>query len=70
MTFEEFKKNCSFDFEYRGNMTEIVVIFSSGFLKDYPSEFVRDNEELSKDLVASDLFNYLNKEFNDGQYNS
>lgn len=63
MTFEEFLKNCSVDIIEKGTNTQILVIFSAGFRKEYSSEFVKDYEDLAKELVAGDLYGYLNKEF-------
>ena len=64
MEFEKFLESCSFDMTNMENkQTQIVCIFSAGYLKEYSSEFVKRNPSLAKELVASDLYNYLNEEF-------
>lgn len=57
--FEKFMECCSFDFEPKGDKTQVVAIFSQGFLRDYPTEFVESNPELVKALVAHDLYDYM-----------
>jgi len=57
--FEKFMEGCSFDFDPNGDRTQVVAIFSQGFLRDYPTEFVESNPELVKALVAHDLYDYM-----------
>ena len=67
MTFEEFEKCCSMDvYDCYDGTTEVTVIFSQGMLKSYSSEFVKDNPEVVKKLIASDMWNYLRKELGNG----
>lgn len=68
MTFEEFLEHCSFDFSEtdRADQTQIVVIFSEGFMTYHNSEFVDNCREVAKTLVAHNLYDYLTKEFNNG----
>lgn len=63
MTFEEFYKNCSFDICQldRTNETQVTCIFSLGMLRKYSDDFVDAHEDISKRLVAEDLYNYTRK---------
>ena len=67
MTFDEFETCCSMDtYDFEDGTTDVTVIFSQGFIKKYSTEFVRSNPEVCKTLVASDIWNYLQKEFGNG----
>lgn len=57
--FEKFMEACSFDFNPNGDRTQVVAIFSQGFLRDYSTEFVKSNPDLVKALVAHDLYDYM-----------
>lgn len=67
MTPEKFLEHCSFDFTEtdRTNETQVVVIFSAGFLINYESDFVKKHPEVAKKLVASNLYDYLKEQFNE-----
>ncbi len=67
MTFEKFLEHCSFDFSETDieNETQIIVIFSEGFMVCHNSEFVKNNPEVAKKLVAHDLYDYLKEQFNE-----
>ena len=67
MTPEKFLEHCSFDFTEtdRANETQVVVIFSAGFLINYESDFVKKHPEVAKKLVASNLYDYLKEQFNE-----
>lgn len=64
MTFEEFCENCSFDFTKEFGRTNVLVIFSQGFIKDFDSNFVESNREVAKTLTSHDLYDYLKEQFN------
>lgn len=64
MDFDEFMECCSFDFEPKGDKTQVVAIFSQGFLMDYSTELVKSNPEITKTLVAHDLYNYIKEKLN------
>lgn len=68
MTFEEFKKCCSFDRTNinEGNSVQLLCIYSSGLIREFPCEFDSNNSSVSNDLVAHDLYTYLCKEFGNG----
>ncbi len=67
MTFEEFLKHCSFDYnDYAvGKRMDVTVIFSSGYIKDYDSDFVLKNMDLANKLTAQTLYDYLKEQFKD-----
>lgn len=67
MTFEEFLQHCSFDFSEtdKKDETQIVVIFSQGFMTQHKSEFVKKHPELTKRLAAEPLYNYLRGQFDE-----
>lgn len=67
MTFEEFLEHSSFDFSEtdKKDETQIVVIFSQGFMAYHNSDFVKKHTELAKRLAAEPLYNYLRGQFDE-----
>ena len=67
MSPEKFLEHCSFDFTEtdRKNETQVVVIFSAGFLINYETDFVKKHPEVAKKLVAHNLYDYLKEQFNE-----
>lgn len=63
MDFDEFMENCSFDFEPKGKETQVVVIFSQGYLKDFNSDLVKTNPDVVKMLIAHELYGYIGQKF-------
>lgn len=65
MDFEKFVDYCSVDFAEGTdpNKTQVLVIFSSGMNKEFSSEFVKKHPEITKRLVAHDLYNYTKEQF-------
>lgn len=59
---EEFDKHCSYDisYDYTNDETQVVCIFSAGFLKEFPDKFYKERPEVAKSLVLEDLYNYVN----------
>lgn len=66
MDFEKFMDYCSVDFVdgTEPNYTKVLVIFSAAITKEFSSEFVSEYPEISKRLVANDLYNYIKEQFN------
>lgn len=63
LTYESFKKSfCTFDIgepDKMGNVS-VTVIASCGIVRDFSKEFVKEHEETAKDLVANDIWDYIN----------
>jgi len=64
MTFEEFQEYCSFDFNQLSAGTEVIVIFSSAFRKNFSTAFYKSNTEVANKLTAHDLYDYMKELFN------
>lgn len=67
MTFEEFLEHCSFDFSEtdKENETQVIVIFSQGFMSYHNCGFTKEYPELAKRLAAKTLYDYLKERFNE-----
>lgn len=66
MTFEEFKKYCSFDITpstEHENESNILVIFSMAYMNGFGNRFVDSNPDVAKELVEHSLYEYLCKQF-------
>lgn len=62
LTYEDFKnKFCTFDVSESNSRGTIIVtvIASCGFTKEFSKDFVKEHEEVAKDLVARNLWDYL-----------
>ena len=68
MTFEEFvEQHCNFDFsDTNRSTTNVMCLFSSGFRKEYSTEFYETHPDIAQRLVAYELYGYLCKEFGNG----
>lgn len=64
MSYEDFFKNCSFSIEPRNGKTSVLVIFSEGYMSEYGNDFVKEHEDIAKDLVAHDLYDIIKEQFN------
>lgn len=65
--FDKFLEHCSFDFSEtdKKDETQIVVIFSQGFMTYHNSDFVKMHPEMAKRLAAKTLYDYLKERFNE-----
>lgn len=63
MDFDTFCEHCSVDLQPNGDETSVLVIFSVGIQRSFNKDFVKSNQDLTEDLVMSDLYDYLYKEF-------
>ena len=63
MSFEKFLEGCTFDISEAEvkDRTCVTCIFSSGFLKEFSTDFVKTNPKIAKELVAWDLYHYMER---------
>lgn len=68
MTFEEFCQYCSCDCiqdEENRDTTNVLVIFSQAWIKNFSSDFVKHNPEVARKLTMHDLYGYIKEQFDD-----
>lgn len=63
MSFEKFLEGCTFDIsetDFVGR-SAVVCIYSSGYIKEFSDDFIKSNPETAKELVAWDLYHYMER---------
>lgn len=66
MTFDEFKKCCSVDVTpstENENESNILVIFSMAYMREFSNRFVDGNPGVAMELVEHHLYEHLCKQF-------
>ena len=63
ISYDDFAKNCSISIEPRNGKASVLVIFSQGYVAEFGKDFVKDNEDIAKELVTHDLYDIICEQF-------
>lgn len=70
ISYEEFEKLCSASVsespEPYSKKTQVMVIFSSGYLDEYDKNFERLHPDVAKTLTTHKLYDYIKELFSNG----